>query len=207
MSFNTAMVPVHFNDGILFFQEDDAGLLESDSWRISEKCEKTQILRNRKNHILIACPEDSNQHRAVFEPVTDQEIQNASGTKFTIHMYEDTNIPRGLPVAFTTEWKSKTYYMCVVKDGSNMRVEFKEGNVPRRIAGQSSNVIFNKIQFSEGDHQFFMFESALEKDCFLAFEWDENSKATKLIVKKMETTDEVDESLQIHHSSHSSKSL
>ncbi|KAJ7304938.1 hypothetical protein JRQ81_010626 [Phrynocephalus forsythii] len=194
MSVHTAMIPVCFNDGTLFFKEDDTGLVVSDSWRKSEKCEKTQILRNRNNHVLMAQPD------AIFAPVTDQEIQTASGTKFTIHMYEDTNIPRGLPVAFTTEWKSKTYYLCVVKDGNNMRVEFREGDVPSRIAGHSSNVIFNKMLFSEGDNQFFMFESALEKDCFLAFEWDENSSVTKLIVKKLETRDEVDESLQIHHS-------
>lgn len=61
-----------------------SGLVESDSWGISEKCEKTQILRNRKNHILIARPGDRKNLMAVVEPVTDHEIQ--TGTVTILHL-------------------------------------------------------------------------------------------------------------------------
>ncbi|KAH0623343.1 hypothetical protein JD844_031565 [Phrynosoma platyrhinos] len=187
------MLPVHFSDGTLFFLEG----LESDSWRKSGKCERTQILRNRDNYVLIARPDEDEDYKAVFQLMTDQAIQNVPGIKFNIHIYEDP-MPRGLPVAFTTEWKSKTYYMCVVKSNNKMRVEFKEGDVPKRIDGQTSNVIFHKMSLSEGDSQFFRFESALEHGYFLAFERDE-SNITRLIVKK--AMDEVDQTTEIYHSS------
>nr|XP_060643016.1 interleukin-18-like [Anolis sagrei ordinatus]XP_060643017.1 interleukin-18-like [Anolis sagrei ordinatus] len=190
------LVPMHpmgLCDGILIFAED----LECDSWNNSGKCESTQILRNRANYVLIAQPDGHEDDQAVFRLMTDQNMRNVPGTKFNIHIYEDSR-PRGLSVAFSTEWNHKTYYMCVVKSNSHMKVEFKEGNVPKRIDGQTSNVIFNKTSFSQGGSQFYKFETALERGYFLAFEKDENN-ITRLIVKK--ASDEVDQSTELHHAS------
>ncbi|XP_062995459.1 interleukin-18-like [Elgaria multicarinata webbii] len=192
------MFPVHFENGVLFFSEGRSGL-ETDSWRKSAKYDSAQILRTKQNDILIAKPDAHADCKAIFEPMTDQEMRNVPGIKFDIHRYEDT-MPRGLPVAFTTIWANKTYCMCVVKGNNNMRVEFQERDAPRRIDGPTSDVIFIKTPFSEGDGQYFMFETALEKGYFLAFEKKENGHAKRLIVKKKEAMDEVDESIKINHS-------
>ncbi|XP_016854185.1 interleukin-18 [Anolis carolinensis] len=192
------MNPMAFCDGILIFAEDQEDKdLECDSWKNSGKCERTQILRNRDNYVLLAQPDDHEDYRAVFQFMTDQEMQNASGIKFNIHSYEDSR-PRGLSVAFTIEWNRKTYYMCVAKRNSQMKVEFKEGDVPKRIPGQTSNVIFYKMSFSEGGSQFYRFETALERGHYLAFERDGNN-TTRLIIKK--ATDEVDQTTEIYHAS------
>uniref|UniRef100_A0A8D2LM25 Interleukin 18 n=1 Tax=Varanus komodoensis TaxID=61221 RepID=A0A8D2LM25_VARKO len=186
------MIPARFENGQIFFWEGNKDL-ESDSWRKSGKCEKTQILRNKQNLVLIAKPDDDD--KAIFESMTIEEMSSYPGIKFDIHSYQDTK-PKGLPVAFTIQWHQKTYYMCVEKRGGNLNVQFKEGDVPNNIEGTTSNVIFIKTPFSEGDEQYYMFETALEQGYFLAFEKDKG----RLIVKRREAVDQVDESIKLHHS-------
>ncbi|XP_061449332.1 interleukin-18-like [Rhineura floridana] len=161
--------------------------LEADSWRHA-KSGKAQIFRNRENHVLIVRPEDQADAMAVFESMTDLEVRNESGISFNVHMYKDTNL-RGLPVAFSTQWKGKTYIMKIEK-GGKMRVVFKEGEVPDAIEGETSDMIFFKIPFSRSDTQCYMFESTLERGYFLAFERNQSSSATRLIIKRTELIDE-----------------
>ncbi|XP_063167423.1 interleukin-18-like [Candoia aspera] len=174
-------------------------VLEADSWRKSGKQECAQVFRNQDNHVLVAQPACEDLP-AVFEHITDQEILEVPGIKFDIHSYQDSK-PTGLSVVFTVEWDHKTYHMYVEKGENRMKVKFKAGGVPQHIEGDTSNIIFIKTRFSDGSRQFFRFESALERGYFLAFEWDEGSSATKLVAKKVELTDEVDESTKLHHSS------
>uniref|UniRef100_A0A8C5SV83 Interleukin 18 n=1 Tax=Laticauda laticaudata TaxID=8630 RepID=A0A8C5SV83_LATLA len=121
-----------------------------------------------------------------------------SGIKFDIHSYQDTK-PKGLCVAFTVEFNHQIYHMCVEKKENKMRVNFKEGTIPKNIEGDTSNIIFIKTQFSGGSRQFYKFESALERGYFLAFECVKGSSETVLVVKKVEPADEVDESTKLHH--------
>lgn len=188
------MHPVHLDgEGVLYFEEQ---VLEADSWRSSGKRECAQIFRNRDNHVLMAQPAHEDLP-AVFEQITDQEILKVPGIKFDIHSYQDSK-PTGLSVAFTVEWNHETYHMYVEKRENKMKVKFKVGGIPQHIEGDTSNVIFIKTRFSGGSRQFFRFESALERGYFLAFEQEEG--ATKLVAKKVELTDEVDESIKLHHS-------
>ncbi|XP_026564993.1 interleukin-18-like isoform X2 [Pseudonaja textilis] len=189
------MLPVILDQGgNLYFQEQ---VLETDSWRMSGKCEPAQVFRSPNNHILIARPIDED-FPAVFERRTDQEIRNVSGIRFDIHSYQDTK-PKGLCVAFTVEFNNQIYHMCVEKKESKMRVNFKEGTIPKNIEGDTSNIIFIKTRFSGGSRQFYKFESALERGYFLAFESVKGSSETVLVVKKVEPADEVDESTKLHH--------
>ncbi|XP_007422680.1 interleukin-18 isoform X1 [Python bivittatus] len=190
-----SMHPVHLDEeGILYFEEQ---VLETDSWKRSGKCESSQIFRNHNNHVLVAHPSHEDL-QAVFEHITDQEILKVPGIKFDIHSYQDSK-PKGLSVAFTVEWNHQIYHMYVEKRESKMKVKFKKGGIPQYIEGDTSNMIFIKTRFSDGSRQFFRFESALERGYFLAFEWDQDSHATKLVAKKIEVVDEVDESIKLHH--------
>ncbi|XP_053125236.1 interleukin-18-like isoform X2 [Hemicordylus capensis] len=188
---------LHFEeDGTLSFED-----LESDSWRISGKCEEAQIFRYMENHILVARPQNQENDKAIFQSITKSEMGAASGIRFTIHNYQDT-VPRALPVAFSTEWRDKTYHMYVEKAGENMRVAFREGNVPRSIPGERSDVIFIKRHFSRGSNHHFTFESTLEENYFLAFEKDNTTPFSRLIVKRIDpNTDMVCESAKFSHSS------
>ncbi|XP_066495788.1 interleukin-18 [Tiliqua scincoides] len=136
---------------------------------------------------------------ARFEIINYLEMQKASGIRFNIHSYKDTT-PRGYPVAFTTQLNSMTYYMYVERRGDNMRVAFKNGNLPTQINGDRSDILFFQRPFSKGSRKFFMFESTLEKDHFLAFEKDRTTNTSRLIVKKTKAKEKVDEAVKIHYS-------
>ncbi|XP_054854613.1 interleukin-18 [Eublepharis macularius] len=190
------MFPVHFEDGTLSFQDDDG--LEPDNWRKSKNYSEPQIFRNIENYILIVKPENQ---MAAFEYMADEDKNDESGVKFTIHTFEDT-VPRGQTVALTTRTNGETYYMHVEKqENGDMRVSFKAGNLPERISGDASAIIFLQKPFTEGNDKFFQFESTLERGYFLAFENGEGYHTRRLIMKRIATKDEVDETTKLSHSS------
>uniref|UniRef100_A0A8D0E6W4 Interleukin 18 n=1 Tax=Salvator merianae TaxID=96440 RepID=A0A8D0E6W4_SALMN len=187
------MHPVHFeDDGTLIFEVQ---VLESDSWR-KHKTVKTQIFRNANNQVLVVKPEDKADGVAIFATKTDQEIEEESGIIFNIHIFEDSK-PRKFPVAFSTKWNNKTYIMCIEEVGNQMKVTFRERDIPTYISEDVSSMIFFKIPFSEGDRQFYMFESTIKENYFLAFEKDENN-ITHLIIKRKE--DEIDQFTRLSYS-------
>ncbi|XP_070621375.1 interleukin-18 [Erythrolamprus reginae] len=187
------MLPVILDpEGNLYFEEQ---VLQTDSWNKSGKCERAQIFRNPNNHVLVAQPADEDS-TAIFQRITDQEILNVSGIKFDIHSYQDSK-PKGLSVAFTVEYNSQIYHMFVERKENKMKVNFKAGPIPKYIAGDTSNIIFIKTRFSSGSQQFYKFESALERGHFLAF--DEVSDRPRLVVKKVDPPDEVDEFIKLFH--------
>ncbi|XP_060106936.1 interleukin-18-like isoform X2 [Heteronotia binoei] len=124
-----------------------------------------------------------------------------SGIRFTIHSYDDT-VPRGKTVALTTRKNNKTYCLCAEKQANGeLRVAFPERNIPERISGETSDIIFFQIPFSEGDSKFFKFESTLERGYFLAFERGEGSHTRRLVMKRVLAKDEVDETMKLFPSS------
>lgn len=187
------MFPRQFeDDGTLLFVEEEG--LESDSFEKAGICEEGQILRNIEDGVLIANPTEQ-ADAAHFEIINQVEMEKASGIRFNIHIYKDT-VPRGYPVAFSTQWNNTTYYMYVEKRADDMRVAFKSGNLPTKINGEKSDILFFKRAFGKGS-RYYMFESTLEKDHFLAFE--KNGMTSKLIVKKTKAKDQVDETVKIRH--------
>nr|XP_056716824.1 interleukin-18-like [Euleptes europaea] len=193
------MFPVYFeDDGTLCFQDDDG--LESDNWR-SKWCSEPQIFRNVEHYILIAKLGRPENQTAVFEEMTDQDKDDESGIRFIIHSYEDT-VPRAQSVALTTRKDNKTYCLRAEKQANGeMRVAFQESNIPERISGDTSGIIFFQIPFSEGDSKFFKFESTLQRGYFLAFERGEGNHTRRLIMKRVLTKDEVDETIKLCPSS------
>ncbi|KAJ6653952.1 hypothetical protein lerEdw1_007584 [Lerista edwardsae] len=187
------MFPLQFEAGgtLLFIG------LESDNFQNTGNCEEAQILRNIEDRVLVALPTDQTD-AATFESITIHAMEKVSGIRFNIHTYKDTN-PRGFPVAFSTQWNNTTYYMHVERQGDNMRVAFKKGNLPNDIRGTTSDILFFKIPFSKGSRRYFMFESTLEPDYFLAFEKDTVTNIRRLIVKKTKAREKVDEFTKIYY--------
>ncbi|NWR95286.1 IL18 protein, partial [Furnarius figulus] len=155
--------------------------------------EKTlhRVFRNVNSQLLVVRPD---LNLAVFEDVTDQEMQFGQGMHFTIHCYKTTTPSAGMPVAFSVQIEDKSYYMCCEKEHGEMIVRFREGEVPKDIPGES-NIIFFKTTFTSCCSRAFKFEYSLEKGMFLAFK--EEGYLRKLILKKMPRKDEVDETMQI----------
>ncbi|XP_077162203.1 interleukin-18-like isoform X2 [Paroedura picta] len=184
------------DDGMISFQG-----LESDSWKRSKKCSELQIFRNIENYILIVKLESPEKQKAAFEYMTIQDRNDESGIRFTIQSYKDT-VPRCESVALIVSKDNKTYCLRTVKQANGeMQVMFQERNIPERISGERSEFIFFKIPFSEGDDKYFKFETTLEQGCFLAFERSENSHTRRLIMKRVQNKDEVDETTKFSHSS------
>ncbi|XP_060106935.1 interleukin-18-like isoform X1 [Heteronotia binoei] len=183
-------------DGTLSFRG-----LESDHFRKSRNTSNLQIFRNIENYILLVKPENPENQEAVFEDMTTQDGNDESGIRFTIHSYDDT-VPRGKTVALTTRKNNKTYCLCAEKQANGeLRVAFPERNIPERISGETSDIIFFQIPFSEGDSKFFKFESTLERGYFLAFERGEGSHTRRLVMKRVLAKDEVDETMKLFPSS------
>ncbi|KFP69442.1 Interleukin-18, partial [Acanthisitta chloris] len=155
--------------------------------------EKTlhRVLRNADSQLLVVRPD---LNVAAFEDVTDQEMRSGKGMHFNIHYYKTTTPAAGMPVAFSVQVEDKSYYMCCEEESGNKIVRFKEGEVPKEIPGES-NIIFFKRTFTSCCTRAFKFEYSLEQGMFLAFE--EEGYQRKLILKKLSTKDEVDETMKI----------
>ncbi|NWR49519.1 IL18 protein, partial [Regulus satrapa] len=149
-----------------------------------------RVLRNVNSQLLVVRPD---LNVAAFENVTDQEMQSGKGMHFSIHYYKTTKPSAGMPVAFSVQVEDKSYYMCCERERGKMIVRFKEGEVPKEIAGES-NIIFFKRTFTSCCSNAFKFEYSMEQGMFLAFE--EEGYLRKLVLKKM-TEDEVDETMKM----------
>ncbi|NWV05716.1 IL18 protein, partial [Ptilonorhynchus violaceus] len=150
-----------------------------------------RVLRNVNSQLLVVRPD---LNVAAFEDVTDQELQSGKGMHFIMHCFKTTTpSSAGLSVAFSVRVEDKSYYMCCEKEGGEMIVRFKEGEVPREIPGES-NIIFFKTTFTPYCSKAFKFEYSLERGMFLAFQ--EEGCLRKLILKKL-SKDEVDETMKI----------
>ncbi|NWY69514.1 IL18 protein, partial [Erithacus rubecula] len=149
-----------------------------------------RVLRNVHSQLLVVRPD---LNLAAFEDVTDQEMQSGKGMHFSIHYYKTTTPLAGMPVAFSVQVENKSYYMCCEREGGEMIVRFKEGEVPKEIPGES-NIIFFKKTFTPYSSMAFKFEYSLERGMFLAFE--QEGCLRKLILKKV-PKDEVDETMKM----------
>ncbi|XP_056365633.1 interleukin-18-like isoform X2 [Oenanthe melanoleuca] len=170
----------------LYFHDDDE--LECDA--LCKEKILHRVLRNVHSQLLVVRPDLS---VAAFEDVTDQEMQSGKGMHFSIHCYKTTTPLAGMPVAFSVQVENKSYYMCCEREGGEMIVRFKEGEVPKEIPGES-NIIFFKKTFTSCSSRAFKFEYSLERGMFLAFE--EEGCLRKLILKKV-SQDEVDETMKM----------
>ncbi|NXG43164.1 IL18 protein, partial [Psilopogon haemacephalus] len=151
-----------------------------------------RFLRNVNSQLLVVRPD---LNVAAFEDVTDQEIKSGNGMQFDIHCYKTTNPSAGLPVAFSVQVADKNYYLCCEKECGKMMVRFREGEVPKDIPAESSNIIFFKRTFTSCSSRAFKFEYSLEQGMFLAFE--EEGSLRKLTLKKLSREDEVDETMKL----------
>ncbi|XP_030077285.1 interleukin-18 [Microcaecilia unicolor] len=168
---------------ILYFQE-----LQADSWKMYDNQPLQALIENRLNDTLVAYPDEPESY-AVFRAQTVQE-KHKDKCKVKIHEYMDTSPREGLSIAITVQKDSKTYIMYCRKDTT---LGFKEENAPKNIAGNKSEYIFYKRDFSEGDNEAFRFESSLLDGYFLASK--EENGLRKLALKK--SHDQVDESLRM----------
>ncbi|NXY86531.1 IL18 protein, partial [Alcedo cyanopectus] len=150
-----------------------------------------RVLRNVNSQLLVVRPD---LNVAVFEDVTDQEMESGNGMRFDIHYYKTTTPAAGMPVAFSIQVADKSYYMCCEKECGKMIIRFKEGEVPKEIP-EESNIIFFKKTFTSYSSRAFKFEYSLEQGMFLAFEEEGNLR--KLVLKKQSREDEVDETMKI----------
>ncbi|KFV78904.1 Interleukin-18, partial [Struthio camelus australis] len=156
----------------------------------TEKILKQRVFRNVNRQLLVVQPD---LNVAAFEDVTDQEMNSGSGMHFNIHCYKTTTPSAGMPVAFSIQIEDKNYYMCCEKELGKTIVRFREGEVPTEIPGES-NFIFFKKMFTSCSSKAFKFEYSLEQGMFLAFE--KEGSLRKLILKKMSSEDEVDETMK-----------
>ncbi|NXG36802.1 IL18 protein, partial [Dromaius novaehollandiae] len=155
-----------------------------------EKILQQRVFRNVNSQLLVVQPD---LNVAAFEDVTDQEMKSGSGMHFNIHCYKTTTPSAGMPVAFSIQIKDKNYYMCCEKEFGKTVVRFREGEVPTEIPCES-NFIFFKKTFTSCSSKAFKFEYSLEQGMFLAFE--KEGYLRKLILKKMSSEDEVDETMK-----------
>ncbi|NXE55037.1 IL18 protein, partial [Casuarius casuarius] len=155
-----------------------------------EKILQQRVFRNVNSQLLVVQPD---LNVAAFEDVTDQEMKSGSGMHFNIHCYKTTTPSAGMPVAFSIQIKDKNYYMCCEKEFGKTVVRFREGEVPTEIPCES-NFIFFKKTFTSCSYKAFKFEYSLEQGMFLAFE--KEGYLRKLILKKMSSEDEVDETMK-----------
>ncbi|XP_025896824.1 interleukin-18 isoform X1 [Nothoprocta perdicaria] len=152
-----------------------------------------RVFRNEYRQLLVFRPD---LQLAAFENVTDQEMKCGSGMHFNIHCFKTTTPSAGMPVAFSIQIQDKNYYMCCEEEEIGKPiVQFKEGKVPTDIP-QESNFIFFKKTFTSCSSQAFKFEYALKQGMFLAFE--KEGCLRKLILKKMSSEDEVDETMKFN---------
>ncbi|NXO01380.1 IL18 protein, partial [Rhinopomastus cyanomelas] len=170
----------------LYFEE-----LECDAFCKSNTLSK--VLRNVHSQLLVVRP-DLNE--AAFENMTDHEMETGNGTSLDVHYYDSSTDtpPAGKPVAFTIRVKNKCYYMCCEEECGKMIVRFREGEVPTLIPDKS-NAIFFRTKFTSSSPTAYKFEYSLEQGMFLAFEEEGNLR--KLILKKVATEDEVDETMKM----------
>ncbi|XP_054032049.1 interleukin-18 [Dryobates pubescens] len=178
---------VKFGENFCLYFEDDDGL-ECDAFRKDKILQR--VLRNVNSQLLVVRPD---LNVAAFEDVTDQEIKPGNGMQFNIHYYNTTPPSAGRPVAFSVRVADKSYYLCCEKQCGKMMVQFREGEVPKDIPGES-NAIFFKRTFTSCSSGAFKFEYSLEQGMFLAFE--EEGCLRKLTLKKSRE-DEVDETMKI----------
>ncbi|XP_044522250.1 interleukin-18-like [Gracilinanus agilis] len=167
------LIAMELRDGTLYFKVEDDDHLESDDFSKAENS-KNIILRNLDNQVLMLTKEDT----AVFEHMTQKEIEgNAPQTKFIIQTYKESN-PRGLAVAILVRDKKQIYTLsCQGKE-----LQFQAGTSPHLINSDASDVIF--YQKSVKGHKKMQFESSLYQKYFLACEKEE-SGYYKLILKKV----------------------
>ncbi|XP_069804099.1 uncharacterized protein [Dendropsophus ebraccatus] len=126
---------------------------------------------NNHNDLLIAHPEQS---VVKFEPEAHVEAEKATFFQDIYSELAFTN--KGTPMAISCKVNNKTYLLCV----QNNSVVLKENKLPPQIPTKTSELIFYKRFFSDGQSSY-RFESSFPENHCLA--WTTEGPEKKLILK------------------------
>ncbi|XP_069804010.1 uncharacterized protein [Dendropsophus ebraccatus] len=126
---------------------------------------------NNHNELLIAHPEQS---IVKFEPEPHIEAEKAT---FFQDIYRELAVTnKGTPMAMSCKVDNKTYLLCV----ENNSVILKEDKLPAEIPTKTSELIFYKRFFSDGQSSYCFESSFIENHCLA---WNTEGPEKKLILK------------------------